>query len=73
MKDEAYVANLDEYKWIRVHWIALSVNGNSLTYFDSFVEMSTFQEKLKSLLAVRILLEISTERNHLIQNTDTSA
>ena len=36
MKDCIYVVNLDEYKSIGAHWIALFVDGNSVTYFDSF-------------------------------------
>ena len=42
IKDGAYVINLDEYKSVRTHWIALYVNGNNggasydATYFDSF-------------------------------------
>ena len=36
MKDGAYVLNLDEYKSLGAHWIALYVTGNSVTYFDSF-------------------------------------
>ena len=35
-KDGAYVINLDEYKSIGTHWIALYVNANKVTYFDSF-------------------------------------
>ena len=31
-----YVLNLDEYKSIRPHWIALSVNGDNVIYFDRF-------------------------------------
>ena len=34
MKDEAYVVNLDEHKSIGSHWIALYVNGNTVTYFE---------------------------------------
>ena len=30
------VINLDDHKSIRTHWIALYVNGNNITYFDSF-------------------------------------
>ena len=33
IKDEAYVINLDEFKSIGTHWIALYVNGNNITYF----------------------------------------
>ena len=32
----AYIINLDEYKSIRTHWIALHVNGDNVTYFDTF-------------------------------------
>ena len=35
IKDKAYVINLDEYKSIGTHWIALYVNGDNVTYFDS--------------------------------------
>ena len=42
IKDSAYVINLDEFKSIETHWIALYVYGNNgsasydATYFDSF-------------------------------------
>ena len=36
IKDEAYVINLDEFKSIRTHSIALYVNNNNVAYFDSF-------------------------------------
>ena len=36
IKDGAYVINLDEYKSIGTHWIALHVSDNNVTYFDSF-------------------------------------
>ena len=36
IKDGAYVKNLDEYKSIGTHWIALYVNANNIIYFDSF-------------------------------------
>ena len=42
IKDGAYVINLDQYKSIGTHWIALYVNGNNKRasydgiYFDSF-------------------------------------
>ena len=36
IKDGAYVINLDEYSGIGTHWIALWVNINDVTYFDSF-------------------------------------
>ena len=44
INDKTYVINLDEYKSIGTHWIALYVNGNcshnsklnNVIYFDSF-------------------------------------
>ena len=36
IKDGAYIINLDKYKSIRTQWITLYVNGDNVTYFDSF-------------------------------------
>ena len=36
IKHEAYVINLDEYNSIGTHLIALLVNHDNVTYFDSF-------------------------------------
>ena len=36
LKDGVYVINLDEFKSIGTHYIALYVNGNNGTYFESF-------------------------------------
>ena len=36
IKDGAYVINHDEFKSIGTHWIALCVNDENVTYFDSF-------------------------------------
>ena len=36
LKDEAYIINLDEYSDIGTRWIALYVQNNDVTYFDSF-------------------------------------
>ena len=35
-KDGAYVINLDEYSDTGTHWVALWVNNNNVTYYDSF-------------------------------------
>ena len=36
IKDRTYVTNLDEFKSIRTHWIALYVNGNNKrAYYDA--------------------------------------
>ena len=36
IKDGAYIINLDEHSDIGTHWVALYVNNNNVTYFDSF-------------------------------------
>ena len=36
IKDRGYIINLDEYESIGTHWIALYVNAENVTYFDSF-------------------------------------
>ena len=36
IKDQAYIINLDEYKDVDTHWIALFCNKNNIIYFDSF-------------------------------------
>ena len=36
IKDGAYIINLDEYVSIGTHWIALYLNDENVTYFDSF-------------------------------------
>ena len=36
IKDGAYVINLDEYSDIGIHWIALYIKNNDITYFDCF-------------------------------------
>ena len=35
-KKGAYVINLDEYRNIGTHWVALYVNNKTMIYFDSF-------------------------------------
>ena len=51
IKDAAYVdvINLDENESIRTHWIALYVNNDNLTYFDSFVVEHILKEIKKSI------------------------
>ena len=36
IKDGAYIINLDEYANICTHWVALWINNNNVTCFDSF-------------------------------------
>ena len=36
IKDRAYIINHDEFESIGTHWIAVYVNAENVTYFDSF-------------------------------------
>ena len=36
LNNEAYIINLDEYKSIVTHCVALYVNSYNVTYFDGF-------------------------------------
>ena len=36
IKEGPYVINLDEYKSIGTHWIALYVNADKIVYFDIY-------------------------------------
>ena len=36
IKDGAYLINLDEYSDMGTHWVALFINNNNVTYFNSF-------------------------------------
>ena len=36
IQNGTYVTNLDEYKSVGTHWVALYVNGQNVTYFNSF-------------------------------------
>ena len=38
IKDKAYAINLDEFKSVGTYQIALNVNGNDITYFNSFAD-----------------------------------
>ena len=55
VKDGAYLINLDEFKSIWTHWIALYVNGNNRSasydaiYFDSFW-VENILSKIKKIL-----------------------
>ena len=44
--DGIYIINLDEFKSIRTHWIALYMNGNNIIYFDSF-EIKLISKEIK--------------------------
>ena len=56
IKDEVYALNLDEYKSIERHWVGFYVNGDNVTYFNSFgVEFTPKRMKDKGYKFTRIL------------------
>ena len=49
-----YITNLDEYESIGFHWIALYINDDNVTYFDSFGVEHT-PKKLRNSKEIKIL------------------
>ena len=59
-----YIINLDEYKSVGTHWIALDKNGDSVTYFDSFGVEYILKE-------IRKLIDNITANIYRIQANDS--
>ena len=59
IKDGAYVINLDEYSDIGTHWVALYVQNNDVTYFDSFW--------VEHFSVIKAWKQIFLEYKHMIQ------
>ena len=57
-KDGLYVINLDEFKSIGTHWIALYVNRINTTYFDTFGVEHILKEIKKSIGNKNIITNI---------------
>ena len=55
IKAGGYEITLDEYKSIETHWIALYVNDNNLTYFDSF-GVEHISKKIKKFIGKKNIL-----------------
>ena len=53
IKDATYIINVDEYSDIGTHWVALHVNNNDVTYFDSF-GVKHIPKKIKTFIGIRI-------------------
>ena len=53
IRDGAYVINLDEFKSIQTHWIALYVDGDNVAYFDSF-RVKYIPEEIKKFIKAEI-------------------
>ena len=58
IKDGTYV--------IRTHWIALYVNAENVTYFDSF-GVKHIPKEIGNSLEIKILQRIFIESRHMIQ------
>ena len=66
IKDGPYIINLDECSDIGIHWVALHVNNNHVTYFDSFW-VEHISKKFKHLLTIETLKQTFSEYKHMIQ------
>ena len=67
IKDGAYVINLDEYFDIGTQWIALYVQNNNVTYFDSF-GVEHIPKEIKTLISYKnIKTKIFRLHKHIIQ------
>ena len=66
IKDGGYVINLDEYYDIGAHWIALYVNNETVTYFNSF-GIEHIPKEVKKFIGSRNIIS----RIYRIQNYDS--
>ena len=57
IKDRAYIINLDEFESKVTHWVALYVNGENVTYFDSF-GVQNIPKEIRKLIGNKILQQI---------------
>ena len=58
IKNGVYVINLDEYRDIGTHWVALYVNNKTITYFDSFRVKHIPKEIIKFIGNKKIIINI---------------
>ena len=50
LEDETYVTNLNDYTDIGSHWVALYLQNNGVTYFDSF-GVEHIPKEIKTLIS----------------------
>ena len=62
----AYIVNLDGYSDTGTHWVALHVNNNNVTYFDSF-GVEHILEEIKTFINNKTLKQTFLEYKHTIQ------
>ena len=68
IKNGAYVINLDEYRDIGTHWVALYVNNKTVTYFDSFGVEHIPKEIMKFIRSKELGSAVDSHRKSIIAN-----
>ena len=63
IKDGAYIINLDEHYDTGTHWIALWVNNNNATYFDSF-GVEHIPKEIKAFINKNIITNVFRIQAH---------
>ena len=66
IKDETYIINLDEYQSIGTYWIALYLNAENATYFDSF-GVKHIPEEIRKFVGNKNITRIFIEYKPMIQ------
>ena len=66
IKDGAYLINFDEYSDIGTHWVALYVQNNDVTYFDSF-GVDHIPKEIRTFISNKDIKKIFLEYKHMIQ------
>ena len=69
IKDGAYIINLDEYSDIGTHWVALYVQNNDVTYFDSF-GVEHIPKEIKTFIGNKNIKTNIFKYKHMIQCVD---
>ena len=55
IKDGPYIAYLDEFESVGIQWIALYLNAENVTYFDSFW-VENISEEIRKLVKDRCII-----------------
>ena len=55
IKDVVYIINLEEYKSTEIHWIALHVKSDNVTYSDNF-GVEHIHNKTKNFIDTRFII-----------------
>ena len=66
MKFGAYVVNLDEYRDVGTHWIALFCKRNEIVCFDNF-GVEHIPEKIKKIIGNKKIIANISEYKQTIQ------